>query len=164
MRLAFTIGITNDNQAVILKDHNSILRDHKDALRGDAYKGEYKEIFILESSRSNKHKRFSEAEGGVNRGAALPVAGQTKAKMSAAASEMKGGTRGNPEGKVNFEKASQTVAEQQGRKPARKRTRRGKKSSASKSATRSSASPKASTPPPLPSGKDEGSFPGAPSL
>jgi hypothetical protein len=146
MRLAFTLGLTNDDQVTVLKDHNAPLREHKAALSSGEYKGEYKDVFILETTRSTKRKRFS-IGGHVNRGAVLPVASQTKKRMSDAAAEMKGGTRGKPEGSVNFEKASQTVAEQQGRTSARKRTRKGK---AKKSAAKKPAAP----PPPLPKEDD----------
>jgi hypothetical protein len=103
MRLVFTLGITNAGQAVILKDHTAVLREHKSALNSGEYQGEYSQVFILETSRANKKKRFGAAGNGrVNFGTVLPVDRQTKKSMAATTSEMKGGDRGATEGRINF--------------------------------------------------------------
>lgn len=144
-RRAFTIGITNDDKATIIRDHRSSLREHKAALK--ELTGEFKEAFILETTRANTSKLVSTG-GNVNQVASLSVAAQRNKKLRDVV-VTKPAARGNAQGGVNM-KASFTVAEQTGRAPVARRRKSGKKAAGRKSTTATAAAASGAT--------DEGVF------
>ena len=120
MRHAFTIGIKNDGSAELLQDSRMSLRDQRAALK--TVVDEYKEIFILTSTRAQMKRRISTG-GNVNPEAALPVVAQRDKKLRDQFPSLEQ-KKGNPEGKVNPE-AAKPVSETQParRKPASKKRR-----------------------------------------